>query len=90
MDLADAHVAALRKIAGISGYGCKAINVGTGTGSTVLEMVSSFEKACGHKIPYTIVDRREGDTVAVWAATEFVESELGWKAKYNIDDMCRD
>eukprot|EP01025_Chloroclados_australasicus_P035178 TRINITY_DN35899_c0_g2_i1.p1 TRINITY_DN35899_c0_g2~~TRINITY_DN35899_c0_g2_i1.p1 ORF type:complete len:421 (-),score=41.87 TRINITY_DN35899_c0_g2_i1:615-1706(-) len=90
MDLADSHVAAVAKIAKKTGYGCKAINVGTGTGSTVIEMVNAFEKACGHKIPYTIVDRRAGDTIAVWAATEYAEKELGWKAKYNIDDMCRD
>ena len=70
--------------------GCKAINIGTGTGSTVLEMVHSFEKACGKPIPYSIVPRRPGDTEAVWAATEAAELELGWKAKYDVTDMCRD
>lgn len=69
---------------------CMAINVGTGTGSTVFEMVHAFEKACGKKLPCKVVPRRAGDTVAVWAATELAEKELGWKAKYDVEDMCRD
>lgn len=68
----------------------KPINVGTGNGYTVLEMVAAMESACGHKIPYSIAPRRTGDTEAVWAAPELAEKELGWKAKYNVKDMCRD
>lgn len=69
---------------------CKAINVGTGTGSSVLEMVAAMEKACGKRIPYAFAPRRAGDTEAVWAATEMAQHEMGWKAKYTVEDMCRD
>lgn len=69
---------------------CQNINVGTGTGSTVLEMIAAMEKACGHAIPHSLAPRREGDTEAVWAATEYAEKEMGWKAKFNVEDMCRD
>ena len=53
-------------------------------------MVAAMEKASGKKIPYTVTERREGDTEAVWAATDFAEKELGWKSSYNVEDMCRD
>lgn len=56
----------------------------------MLEMIKAFEENTGAKVPYKVVDRRGGDTVAVWAATELAEKELGWKAKYDIADMCRD
>ena len=69
---------------------CKAINVGTGTGSTVLEMVAAMEKASGKNIPYSVAPRRAGDTEAVWAATETAEAEMGWKAQYDVEAMCRD
>lgn len=62
----------------------------TGKGTSVLEMVAAFEAASGKKVKYEIVDRRAGDTVAVWAATELAEKELGWKAKYGIAEMCMD
>jgi UDP-glucose 4-epimerase len=68
----------------------KAINVGTGTGSTVLEMVAAMEKASGKKVPFSVTGRRAGDTEAVWAATELAEREMEWKSKYNVEDMCRD
>jgi UDP-glucose 4-epimerase len=68
----------------------KAVNVGTGNGYTVLEMVAAMEKACGHKIKYSFAPRRTGDTEAVWAATELSEKELGFKAKFNVEDMCQD
>ncbi|GFH14570.1 NAD(P)-bd_dom domain-containing protein, partial [Haematococcus lacustris] len=88
MDLAEGHVAAVVKTLKTPDMRCKPINLGTGTGSSVLEMVAAFEKASGKKVPYQIMDRRPGDSVAVWAATETAETELGWKAKYNINDMC--
>eukprot|EP00803_Ostreobium_quekettii_P008519 evm.model.scf_337.4 EVM.evm.TU.scf_337.4 scf_337:20042-23417(+) len=90
MDLAEGHVAALNKIRSEPSYGCQPVNLGTGTGTTVLEMITAFEEASGIKIPYTVVGRRAGDTVAVWAATGRAESELGWKTKLNVSDMCRD
>lgn len=53
-------------------------------------MVAAFEKASGKKVEYRLTDRRPGDSVAVWAATGLAETELGWKTKLNVDDMCRD
>jgi len=90
MDLAEGHVAALQKLADNPELGCVPINLGTGTGSTVLEMISAFEKASGKKVAYKLADRRGGDTEAVWAATETAEKELGWKTKLGVDAMCRD
>ncbi|KIZ06056.1 UDP-glucose 4-epimerase [Monoraphidium neglectum] len=88
MDLAAGHVAALNKIINTPGFGCQAVNLGTGKGTTVLEMVASFEKASGAKVPYKLVDRRPGDAGAVWAGTDLAEEMLGWKATRNLDDMC--
>ena len=56
----------------------------------MLEMVDAFEKASGKKVPLNLTDRRAGDTVAVWAATETAAKELGWTAKKTIEDMCVD
>lgn len=89
MDLADAHLAALKKIQATKDYGCQALNIGTGKGTTVLEMVKAFEDASQVKVPYVIADRRSGDVGAVWAATELAEESLGWKAKYSLEDMCK-
>ncbi|GMH09416.1 hypothetical protein Nepgr_011257 [Nepenthes gracilis] len=90
MDLADGHVAALRKLFTTKNIGCTAYNLGTGRGASVLEMVAAFEKASGKKIPTKLCPRRPGDATAVYASTEKAEKELGWKAKYGIDEMCRD
>ena len=89
-DLADGHVAALRKLEKLPDRSCVAYNLGTGKGTSVLEMVAAFEKASGKKVPVELVGRREGDTVAVWAATETAERELGWVAKRGIEEMCVD
>jgi len=88
MDLAEGHVAALKKIMNTPDLGCVVYNLGTGKGTSVLEMVKSFEAASGNPVPYKIVPRREGDAPAVWALTETAEKELGWKAKYTIKEMC--
>lgn len=85
-DLADAHLAALRYAA--QNTGCEAINVGTGNGATVLEMLHAFENASGKKIPYTIGPRRHGDVGRSLAAIEKAERLLGWTARYSIEDMC--
>ncbi|CAO2827217.1 unnamed protein product [Amaranthus hypochondriacus] len=90
MDLADGHVAALRKLFTSKNIGCDAINLGTGHGASVLEMVASFEKASGKKIPLKMCPRRPGDATEVYASTDKAYTELGWKAKYDINDMCRD
>ncbi|CAK0787697.1 UDP-glucose 4-epimerase Uge1 [Coccomyxa viridis] len=90
MDLAEGHVAALDKLFRTPSLGCVPINLGTGTGSTVLEMIKAFEEASGKTVKYKLVPRRQGDSVAVWAATETAEQQLGWKTKLGVDDMCRD
>ncbi|XP_019176267.1 PREDICTED: UDP-glucose 4-epimerase GEPI48-like [Ipomoea nil] len=59
-------------------------------GNTVLEMVTAFEKVSGKKIPLVMAARRPGDAETVYAANEKAERELKWKAKYGIDEMCRD
>ncbi|XP_031389989.1 UDP-glucose 4-epimerase GEPI48 [Punica granatum] len=89
IDLADGHIAALRKL-DESGIGCEVYNLGTGKGTSVLEMVTAFEKASGKKIPLVMAGRRPGDAEIVYASTEKAESELNWKAKYGIEEMCRD
>lgn len=86
-DLARAHLAAI-EFASIS-TGCEAINVGTGRGVTVLEMVRAFERASGRAVQYKIRPRRDGDVARSLAAVNKAERLLGWKAKLDIDDMCR-
>ncbi|KAF5734476.1 bifunctional UDP-glucose 4-epimerase and UDP-xylose 4-epimerase 1 isoform X1 [Tripterygium wilfordii] len=90
MDLADGHIAALQKLMTTEDIGCTAYNLGTGCGTSVLEMVSAFERASGKKIPIKLCPRRPGDATAVYASTEKADKELGWKAKYGIEEMCRD
>ncbi|KAG2677363.1 hypothetical protein I3843_12G096500 [Carya illinoinensis] len=90
MDLADGHIVALRKLFTTENTGCTAYNLGTGCGTSVLEMVTAFEKASGKKIPIKLCPRRPGDATAVYASTEKAEKELGWKARYGIEEMCRD
>ncbi|XP_054810105.1 LOW QUALITY PROTEIN: UDP-glucose 4-epimerase GEPI48-like [Prosopis cineraria] len=89
VDLADGHVAALHKLYD-SHIGCEVYNLGTGKGTSVLEMVKAFEKVSGKKIPLVMAGRRTGDAEIVYASTEKAERELNWKAKYSIEDMCRD
>jgi UDP-glucose 4-epimerase len=90
VDLADGHLAALRKLFTTKSIGCTAYNLGTGQGTSVLEMVAAFEKVSGKKIPYKLSPRRPGDATAVYASTKKAEKELGWKAKYGLADMCKD
>lgn len=88
MDLADGHIAALNTVgqkAGLHIY-----NLGTGTGSSVLEMVNAFAKASAKEIPYIISPRRAGDIAECWANTEKVYQELGWKAERSIIEMSQD
>jgi UDP-glucose 4-epimerase len=86
VDLARAHLAAVDYAA--SNRGCEAINLGTGTGATVLEMVGAFEKASGRPIPYKIAPRRKGDVARSLASVERAERLLGWKAHLDITDIC--
>ncbi|XP_057838000.2 UDP-glucose 4-epimerase 1 isoform X2 [Cryptomeria japonica] len=90
MDLSDGHIAALSKLFETNDIGCEVYNLGSGRGTSVLEMVAAFEKASGKKIPLKFVDRRPGDSETVYASTEKAEKELNWKAQYGIEKMCRD
>lgn len=88
VDLAQGHLRALEYA--FENKGADAINLGTGKGSSVLDVLAAYEKACGKPIARKIVDRRPGDIASCYADTEKAEKVLKWKAKYNIDDMCRD
>ncbi|CAL9764356.1 unnamed protein product [Musa acuminata subsp. burmannicoides] len=90
VDLADGHIAALQKLFEGSRVGCEVYNLGTGKGTSVLEMVAAFEKASGKKIPLVMAGRRPGDAEIVYASTTKAEKELHWRAKYGIEEMCRD
>jgi UDP-glucose 4-epimerase len=84
-DLAAGHALALQKM---NGAGVHIFNLGTGNGYSVLQVIAAFEKACGKKLPYKICARRPGDIAACYAKADKAEKELGFKAKYSIDDMC--
>lgn len=88
VDLARGHVKAIEAIRGKCGLGL--YNLGTGHGYSVLELVKAFEKVNGVKIPYSIKPRREGDLATVYSDPSKAERELGWKAEYGIEEMCRD
>ena len=88
VDLAVAHVKAVEKLE--EGPGVRVWNLGTGRGSSVLEVVHAFEKASGRAIPYRVVPRRPGDIAQTWADPSKAERELGWKALRGLDEMCAD
>ncbi len=90
VDLANAHLKAVEKLGKRKKYGLKVINLGTGHGYSVLEIVKAFEKASGRKVPYRICPRRPGDIAECWADPSFAKKELGWKAKRGIERMCAD
>ncbi|MCY1369803.1 UDP-glucose 4-epimerase [compost metagenome] len=86
VDLAKAHVIALKRlIENKNEVKVEVFNVGTGTGSTVLEVIQSFEKVSGQKLPYKLVDRREGDVIEAYADTQKANKILGWKAESTLD-----
>lgn len=87
-DLASGHVAALKAIEKKSGLAI--YNLGTGHGYSVLDVVKAFEKVNGVKIPYSIKPRRPGDIATCYCNPAKAEKELGWKAQYGIEEMCRD
>lgn len=86
VDLAEGHVAALNNLV----QGVHIYNLGSGKGTSVLELVKSFEEANGIIIPYEIVDRRPGDIASCYADVSKAKQELGWTAKRDIVTMCRD
>lgn len=87
-DLARGHVSALEYAFGHSGYAC--INLGTGHGTSVLQLVAAFEAASGKKIPYAIGPRRSGDIAACWADPSLAQRVLAWQAKLKVDQACAD
>uniref|UniRef100_A0A8C8DA07 UDP-glucose 4-epimerase n=1 Tax=Oncorhynchus tshawytscha TaxID=74940 RepID=A0A8C8DA07_ONCTS len=88
VDLAKGHIAALKKLK--DNCGCKVYNLGTGTGYSVLQMVKAMEKASGIEIMYLIAPRRGGDVASCYADPRLAEKELGWKADFNLERMCKD
>ncbi len=85
-DLAQGHVKAMEKI---NRSGLYIYNLGTGKGYSVLEVINAFERACGKKIPVKIAERRAGDIASYYASPLKAEKELGFKASFSLDDMCR-
>lgn len=87
-DLARAHIMALTHLD--AGHGCKAYNIGTGQGYSVLEMIAAFEQASGCKINYSVAARRAGDIAECFADASLAENELGWRAEYGVKRMMQD
>lgn len=91
MDLAEAHVSAVKRlIENKQNEAFEVFNIGTGTGSSVLEVIQTFERVNQVAVPHLIGPRRAGDVVQVWAETTKVESILGWKAKRDLAEMLKD
>jgi len=87
VDLAQGHLAAYDVLKDV---GCTAINLGTGQGQSVLDVVGAFEHMSNQKIPYEIVPRRAGDLPEFYAQTDFAQKTLGWTAQKDLNEMCKD
>lgn len=88
VDLANGHVCALKAI--MENKGLSIYNLGTGHGYSVLDVVKAFEKVNGMKVPYSIKPRRAGDIAKCYCNPAKAKKELGWEARYGIEEMCRD
>ena len=88
VDLAKGHIAALEYAE--KNPGCIAVNLGTGLGYSVLDIVKTFERANDIRVPYEIAPRRPGDVDTLYSDPSRAEKLLGWKAEKNLEDMCRD
>ena len=88
VDLAKGHIAAMRYA--FKHNGIEVFNLGTGSGSSVLDVINAFERSTGMKVPYELAPRRSGDVPECWASTAKANGILGWWAEKNLDDMCRD
>ena len=88
VDLAQGHISALNKAQSLKGF--NVYNLGTGKGTSVLELVTAFEKATNFQLPIVKTDRRPGDAVILKACVDKANRELEWRAKLTIEDMCRD
>ncbi len=89
VDLAQGHVAALKGLESVAA-GCRAYNLGTGTGYSVLQIVQAFEAASGRKVPYRITPRRPGDIASCYANADKAKKELGWEARLDLPRMMQD
>lgn len=87
VDLARGHVAAIEKL---QKGGVYVYNLGTGRGTSVLELIRAFSKACGRDLPYEFKPRRAGDLPEYYTSCDKAEKELGWKAQFDVETMCRD
>ena len=90
VDLADAHVKALKFLANQERDFYEVFNVGTGQGNTVLEVIHAFEKVTGQKLNYVIGPRRPGDVVKTWADTTKINQVLSWYPKFTLEDSMLD
>lgn len=90
VDLAKGHVKAISKIEKEPNTGLKTYNLGTGKGSSVLEIIEAFSKACGKDLPYVIAPRRPGDVAINYADPSLAKEELEWEAEYDLKKMCED
>jgi UDP-glucose 4-epimerase len=90
MDLAEGHVKALEWLQNPAHQGATAINLGTGQGYSVLDVVKAFEQAAQRKIPYQVVARRAGDAASCYADPQRAFQLLGWKAQRDLPEMCQD
>lgn len=88
MDLAQGHLAAMERVSRVSGF--DVLNLGTGRGHSVLEVIKAFERVSGQQLPYRVVDRRPGDTAQCWADPARAEQSLGWRAQRGLDEMLAD
>jgi len=88
MDLAEGHVASMKHL--LDGGGSHVVNLGTGQGHSVLEVIHAFEQASGRPVPYRIVDRRAGDVAACYADPGLARRLLGWNARRGLSAMCTD
>lgn len=88
VDLATGHLNALNYA--LEHKGVEAVNLGTGKGSSVMDVLHAFEKACGKELPYVIKPRRAGDIATCYADTQKAKELLGWEAKYQLDEMAAD
>jgi UDP-glucose 4-epimerase len=90
VDLAKAHVAAIKRMeAGKSATNYEVFNIGTGKGTSVLEIIKAFENSTGEKLKYKIGPRRVGDIEKVYGDVTKSEEALGWKTELNVDDMMK-
>lgn len=87
VDLAIGHLLAVERLPKMR---CDAINLGTGQGSSVLDVVKAFERVNGVRVPYALRERRPGDVAACWADPALALKQLGWQTRRTLDDMCRD